>query len=83
MLSETDNVVENNLNLMEEDEISESQSDVEIKPVSNSDKEIDGIKHDDWRLLEKVKTTQREDYLKVAFFLDFLVDYFFVNFFVI
>ena len=47
-------------NLEEDDDINETEEKTECP----KQKEIDGISQDNWKLLEKVKSTQRRDHLK-------------------
>lgn len=61
----SDNELENDADLDNETHAEdEDMHDVEEK-VEKVGKEIDGISQDNWKLLEKVKTTQRQDHLKV------------------
>jgi ubiquitin-conjugating enzyme E2 Q len=57
--NETENDAESNENLMEEENFHENDP-----CTTNKEELVDGISKDNFRLLEKVKSTQRQDYLK-------------------
>ena len=50
-------------NQLEDEDLNDA--DLEKMTENEKAKEIDGISQDNWRILEKVKTTQLQDHLKV------------------
>lgn len=59
--NEIENEVENEADHpIEDEDINEAEEKIE----NPKEKEIDGISQENWRLLEKVKSTQRQDHLK-------------------
>ena len=65
--NENDEEIESDENPIEDEDL----NDVEIEKVSaavaiekDMEKDIDGISKDNWKLLDKVKTTQLQDHLK-------------------